>query len=621
MSVHYITHKDIFSFFRRLKNKDVDYVNKLIVSAFLKVNKIKVKYNKLILGLQISSNDDNYKKLLSVLDNCQEEFSFENLIEIFEFVISPKEKEVNGAVYTPAYIRNFIIDNIIQQKRDCNLLSLVYGDLSCGCGGFLYSLAKKIKEKIPYIELSDLYANNLVGIDIKDYSVERTKILLSLFAISQGEDSEVFIFNLMIQNTLTNQIDKISVVRNNNGLDVVVGNPPYVGAVKIDNENRTLLAEWLTTSTGKADLYIPFFEVGLSNLKEGGVLGYITVNNFYRSLNGRAFRQYISSRAYPFTIIDFGAEQVFPKCSTYTCLCFISKSKGGNVYYLETNSSFLDKIRSDEFNQIQYSDLDDIKGWLLNDNLALERIKRIENTGRPLGELFEIKNGFATLRNNIYIFKPYKISVKYFYLENEKGIFKIEKSICKDVIKPNILKKEEEISSLSQKLLFPYKEKDGRMIIIDEEEMKQIYPCAYKYLLAFRDELSLRDKGNKKYAAWYAFGRTQALNIKSKKLLFPYISNAPYFVYSDNEDLLFYNGYALLSNSKRQLRIIKRILESDIFWFYICKTSKPYGSSYFALAKNYVKYFGIPFFTTEQEDELLSFSSQQEVNQWLRNFY
>ena len=107
---------------------------------------------------------------------------------------------------------------------------------------------------------------------------------------------------------------------------------------------------------------------------------------------------------------------------------------------------------------------------------------------------------------------------------------------------------------------------------------------AYEYLLANRETLKKRDKGAREYEAWYAFGRTQALNISGYKLLFPYIADAPYFVISDNKDLLFYNGYALVSDDLRKLKIAQKILQSNVFWYYIKNSSKPYGGDYYALA-------------------------------------
>ena len=64
---------------------------------------------------------------------------------------------------------------------------------------------------------------------------------------------------------------------------------------------------------------------------------------------------------------------------------------------------------------------------------------------------------------------------------------------------------------------------------MSETLIQQEYPLAYAYLSDFKIPLSERDKGNRKYEEWFAFGRSQALDIKGYKLLFPYLSDEPYF--------------------------------------------------------------------------------------------
>jgi len=79
-----------------------------------------------------------------------------------------------------------------------------------------------------------LYANCIFGVDIKDYCISRTKLLLSLFAITDGEDIESFDFNLFVANSLNFEWETVPVIRERGGFDVIIGNPPYVGASKID---------------------------------------------------------------------------------------------------------------------------------------------------------------------------------------------------------------------------------------------------------------------------------------------------------------------------------------------------------------------------------------------------
>ena len=594
-------------------------INRLLVSAFIYTNNIEVRNNNLIKELLLNSNDADVCSLSKLVIDTYQEFSIELLIELFEFVISPAEKEVNGAVYTPKNIRDFIVQESFNNFPLKDWKSLIIADISCGCGGFFISVAEYIKNHIN-IKYSEIY-KHLYGVDIEEYSIERTKILLTLYAIQNGEDVEDFTFNFFCGNSLNFDWTTIPVYNLNNGFDIVIGNPPYVGASKITDESRQYLSKWSVTKTGKTDLYIPFFQIAIECLKEGGVLGYITVNNFYRSVNGRAFRRYMSTNKYSFQIIDFGSEQVFRGRSTYTCICFINKQKG-NVSYCKASSRSLDAIRNDSYCCLDYKNLDNEKGWLLQDDSIAFNIRKIESIGKPIGKIFDIKNGFATLKNDVFILNVINEDPVFYYSQNKLGeTFKIEKGICRDVIKPNTLKSEKEISNKIEKLLFPYSVSNGIVKVMEEDVLKEQYPYAFKYLLHNKYVLSRRDRGKREYEQWFAFGRTQALNISGYKLLFPYIAEYPYFVISEDKDLLFYNGYAIVCDDLQKLKVLQKILRSEVFWYYIKHTSKPYGSNYFALAKNYVKNFGLIKLSVEQEGKILSLRSNAEINSYVKELY
>ena len=615
----------INSISRFLKNysKDIQAINRLLVTSYVSIRNLNIVNNNIIRELLISENDEvehsALNSFIGILNREYPNLSLENLIELFEFVISPSEKEVNGAVYTPESIRRFIVSNTLSQFPIEQWENLSIADISCGCGGFFTTALDVIREHINISCYSLI--ENLYGIDIASYSIDRTRILLSLYAIEKGEDYDYLPINLYNANSLTFDWNTIDTIQENGGFDIIIGNPPYVSSSKISQESKDALCNWSVTRTGKTDLYIPFFQIALECLNDNGVLSYITVNNFYRSVNGRAFRTYVSYYGYDFKIIDFGAEQVFKGRSTYTCICIISKNVG-DVKYIKTLSSSLSKIVESDYTILPYNMLDNHDGWLLQSLDIASNIKRIEGCGKPLGKVFNIKNGFATLKNEVYVLNVVKQDQDYYYTQTKKGeVFKIEKLICRDVIKPNTLKNEIELNEKIEKLIFPYTSSSQGLEIIPEDKLKNEFPMAYEYLLAHMETLKKRDKGAREYDAWYAFGRTQALNISGYKLLFPYIADAPYFVISDNKDLLFYNGYALVSDDLRKLKIAQKILQSNVFWYYIKNSSKPYGGDYYALAKNYVKDFGYISLTKEEEEVLLKFETTDAINKFIEDKY
>ncbi|WP_290433288.1 Eco57I restriction-modification methylase domain-containing protein [Alistipes finegoldii] len=568
----------------------------------------------------LARNNADLNDFLAYLNKKKVKLEIEDLIEFFEFVISPIDREVNGSVYTPRYIREYIINFVLSKFETQKLGYITYGDISCGCGGFFLTLVQRI-HILTGISYQQLYANCIFGVDIKDYCISRTKLLLSLFAITDGEDIESFDFNLFVANSLNFEWETVPVIRERGGFDVIIGNPPYVGASKIDLESRGLLKKWSVAKYGKADLYIPFFQIALENLKKNGWLGYITVNNFYRSLNGRGVREYFSTNKFNLMMIDFGSEQVFRARSTYTCLCFINKINTGRISYVKCLSTELLSISETQYTEMPYETTNKQDVWLLQRHSVSENIRRIENTGIPLGKLFLIKNGFATLKNEIYLFSPESQSDNTFTFQKNGIRYEIEKRICRPAVKPNILKNESDITENLEQLIFPYIVVGNKVLVMSETLIQQEYPLAYAYLSDFKIPLSERDKGNRKYEEWFAFGRSQALDIKGYKLLFPYLSDKPYFVFTDELDLLFYNGYALVSDTEDELRFIQKILKSDVFWYYIKHTSKPYGGDYFALAKNYVKNFGVYNFSNDQKQRILEIEDSKELNDLLCRLY
>lgn len=609
---------------------DTKDVNRLLVSSFLVVNNIKTVSNTFINDFIISKEKEleQVNDFIKLFD--KNTFDIEELIELFEFVISPQDKEVNGAVFTPEYIRKYIVQQTIEKHNTEALSNLKFGDIACGCGGFFKTITEVLINETDksYFEI---YRDNIYGLDIQQYSINRTKILLSLLAIKNNADCEVFEFNLYCGNALSFDWKLVETLNKNNGFDIVVGNPPYVGSSKMDEETKNLLKNWSVSSTGKPDLYIPFFEIGMENLNRNGVLGYITVNTFYKSLNGRSVRSYFSKNKFDLSIIDFGGEQLFKKRSTYTCICIIGKAESSSVKYVKSLSSKIRKIKLSNFISIPYSNLDDFNGWYLINQKIQKVISKIENCGTPLGKKFEIRNGFATLKNNLFVFKPVKEDYEFYYILKDGSEYKIEKGICRNAIKPNTLKSESELKEKTEKLIFPYQIETTKTGLFDKEqqilktltekEFKKKHPFAYKYLKSNKTILSLRDKGKGKYDQWFAFGRNQALTLGGFKLLFPYITSKPCFVLTEDTDLLFYNGYAILSESIEELLILQKILMSKIFWYYIENTSKPYAGSYFSVAKNYIKNFGICDLSVDERETLSNSTEQNEIDDFLMTKY
>lgn len=564
----------------------------------------------------ISADDaNNYPKLLEFAEVVRSEiktFDIENLIEIFEFVISPSDRIINGAIYTPVEIRDYIISQIFYEKEN-QLANIKIADISCGCSGFLCTAAKELKIRTGR-DYEYIFRNQIFGLDIQEYSITRSRLLLSLLALTAGEDVQYFHFNLHQGDALVFRWEDY--YDDFNGFQIILGNPPYVCARNLEEEVKENLLNWEVCRSGNSDLYIPFFQIGYEYLSENGILGYITMNTFFKSLNGRALRRYFEDNRISIRIIDFGTQQIFKSKSTYTCICFLEKVNRNFVEYYKSIEKEMPSDRS-QYDRINYTNLNARKGWNLHNN---EIISRIESIGTPFGELYTTRHGIATLKNDIYIFKPVAEDDDFYYLQNG-SLFPIEKGICKDILNSNKLSRTIDFDGVKEKVLFPYND-ENKPKALDENLLRDQFPKAYDYLLNKRYILANRDKGKGKYEQWFAFGRTQSLEKVGNKLFFPKFSDKiPNYIISNDENLLFYNGQAIIGHSEEEMLLVKKILESRLFWFYIKTTSKPYSSNYYSLNGNYINNFGIPNFTENDVNLILNETDQQFINEIIEDYY
>jgi methylase of polypeptide subunit release factors len=591
-------------------------VDKLFVSAFIEINNLNLTNNRFLKDYSISKRKsakrDKLLKFIEIITYEIEDFNFEKLIELFEFVISPSDRIVNGAIYTPADIREYIVSQIFYTRRN-NFNDIKIADIACGCSGFLYTAAKELK-KIIGNSYQEIFQNQIFGLDIQEYSVNRSKLLLSLLALSEGEDIEEFHFNIHTGDALTfkwkNQYEDFE------GFQIIVGNPPYVCARNLEESVKINLQNWAVCNVGNPDLYIPFFQIGYENLAKNGILGFITMNTFFKSLNGRALRKYFEENKTTMKIVDFGTLQIFKSKSTYTCICFLEKVEQSYIEYYKSADKELPTNRN-QYSRIYYQNLDAKKGWNLHDNKIISQIEAI---GRPFGEKYRTRHGIATLRNDLYIFKPVDEDEEFYYLQN--GItHPIEKGICKDILNSNKLSRDINFDKVKEKVIFPYND-DVKPKAFDEEVLKEEFPYAYQYLMKKKDELAKRDKGKGKYEKWFAFGRTQSLEKVTNKLFFPKFSDkTPHYLISNDNDLLFYNGQAIVGHSNEEMQLVKKILESRLFWYYIKTTSKPYSSGYYSLNGTYINNFGIPDFANEDIDFLLNEQNRNIIDDFLEDYY
>lgn len=96
---------------------------------------------------------------------------------------------------------------------------------------FFITITDYIRERVK-ISCEKLF-KCFYGFDIEPYSIERTKILLALYALGVGEDIERLAPHLFVGDSLTKYWENLPEFQKKHGFDVIVGNPPYVSSSKL----------------------------------------------------------------------------------------------------------------------------------------------------------------------------------------------------------------------------------------------------------------------------------------------------------------------------------------------------------------------------------------------------
>ena len=580
-----------------LKNNEIDFNRSPIISAYLKVFEQipKLYFYTSSLSIQTIKELENH----------------------LELIIPIADRKLNGAFFTPDYIIDFIVNEIKPKETDKNL------DPSCGCGAFLIGLVEYYKQNFNK-SIKTIVKENIYGSDILDYNIQRTKLILTIYALQFDEVLEEGDFNLYHQDSLKAHWSL--------SFDNIVGNPPYVKFQDLTDENRAYLVNnWTTVEGGTFNLYFAFFELGYKLLKPTGQLGYITPNNYFTSLAGEAIRKYFQQKKCVSRIIDFSHKKVFD-AQTYTAITFLNKQENEVILFDRIKEGYTPNVFLSQANGSPnfLKDLN-FKKWRLLKTDEQATIKALENNGTPIGKLFDICVGIATLKDEVFFVDG--IEKNGYYLKTtQKGVFEIEIAATKPVYKISDFKSQTETEHNTRKVIFPYIIKNGSATAYSEEDFKQKFPKCYQYLLSEKDILLARDKGKVKYEPFFVWGRTQGLTKLGKKILTPTFSQFPRFLVVEENEAFFTNGYGFFFREEQKqglfaetvnpitkvenIDVVQKILNSHWMHYYVSKTSVSIEGGYPCYQKNFIERFTIPKLT-EGDIQMLRLMNKKEVDDFL----
>ena len=383
------------------------------------------------------------------------------------------------------------------------------------------------------------------------------------------------------------------VFQENNGFDIVIGNPPYIK----EATNRAAFDGFRETSPyyiGKMDLWYGFTCIGMDLLKDNGVLSFIATNNWITSYGAKKLRNKVLIDGKILEFIDFGDFKVFETASIQTMIVSIMKTSNNNKYLTQYSKiinkkiekkkiiNFLNKENLNDFNiftaEIVRKDLKN-KNIVFLEKMISNILTKIRfNKNFNLDEKLEIASGIDILQD--FVNKSSKKKLNKDNILIGDGIFTISDKEKNDLNFNDIeLKIIKPLYTTNEVDKYYANASNNFWVIYTSSKFKNIneikpYPSIKKHLDKFQEIIT---SVNKPYGLHRA--RNEFFFKGEKILAIRKSTKYPRFSYI-NFDSYINRTFIIIKSDRINLKYLTALLNSKLIAFWLRYKGKMQGDNY-----------------------------------------
>ena len=246
----------------------------------------------------------------------------------------------HGEVFTRRWVVDLILD--LAGYRACaDLGASVIVEPACGAGAFLVPIVERL------VESCDQHGRSVADMgpairafDLLGRNVDTARGSVATRLVELGQPADVA-RNLSSQWVVQEDFLLGAGLDRSRQADFVVGNPPYVRLEDVPTEVSEAYRSECATMRGRADLYVGFFEKGLSMLGPEGRLAFICADRWMHNQYGERLRALVASEYAVDTVMMMHTVDAFEDTvSAYPAITVLRNGSQGPARIVEAADGF-----------------------------------------------------------------------------------------------------------------------------------------------------------------------------------------------------------------------------------------------------------------------------------------